>query len=78
MSLSYCVLMLLGSLRHWRLRWEERRNVRRVMSELALGLAAVVIVILLVSRRLWNWVTSGTHKAAPSDQLASSKSCTMS
>jgi succinate dehydrogenase hydrophobic anchor subunit len=50
--LVYCVLMLLGSLRHWRLRREERRSVRRVMSELALGLAAVVIVILLVSRQL--------------------------
>lgn len=50
--LIYCVLMMLGSLPHWRLRREERRNVRRLMSELALGLAAVVIVILLVSRQL--------------------------
>ena len=50
--LVYYVLMLLGSLRHWRLRREERRNVRRVMSELVLSLAAVVIVILLVSRQL--------------------------
>ena len=50
--LVYYVLMLFGSLRHWRLRREERRNVRRVMSELVLGLAAVVIVILLVSRQL--------------------------
>ena len=50
--LGYCVLMLLGSLRHWRLRRQERRNVRRLVSELALGLAAVAIVILLVSRLL--------------------------
>ena len=50
--LAYCVLMLLGSLRHWRLRRKERRNVRRVLSELALGLAVVAIVVLLVSRLL--------------------------
>lgn len=50
--LAYCVLMLLGPLRHWRLRREERRNVLRVASELALGLTVVAIVILLVSRVL--------------------------
>ena len=50
--LAYCVLMLLGPLRHWLLRRPERRDVRRIVSELALGLVAVAIVILLVSRLL--------------------------